>query len=104
MLKIRKACKPFGRFSTWQWMRAPFVGGLISAGPKAGHVQKNVSEPIVGNDESISLGRIEPFNGARDLENFQSLDLVDQSRINACHISAALNPPSSYPALQKDYY
>src|SRR5215467_2440259 len=36
---------------------------------KAGDVQENVSEPIVGNDKSVALSHIEPFNLARQLDN-----------------------------------
>src|SRR5215471_6438113 len=36
---------------------------------KAGDVQENVSKAIVGNDKSIALSHIEPFNLARQLDN-----------------------------------
>jgi hypothetical protein len=36
---------------------------------KAGDVQENVSKAIVGNDKSVALSHIEPFNPARQLDN-----------------------------------
>jgi hypothetical protein len=36
---------------------------------QAGDVQENVSKAVVGNDKSIALSQIEPFNLARQLDN-----------------------------------
>ena len=42
---------------------------MIAVSMEAGDVQENVSEPIVGNDKSVALGHIEPFDQARQLDN-----------------------------------
>jgi hypothetical protein len=36
---------------------------------KAGDVEQNVSEAILGNDKSVALSHIEPLNLARQLDN-----------------------------------
>src|SRR5215475_150854 len=41
----------------------------MTGGMKAGDVQENVSKPIVGNDKSVALGHIEPFDLARQFDN-----------------------------------
>ena len=42
-----------------------FQGYVIAVAMKTGDVQENVSKAIVGNDKSVALSHIEPFNLAR---------------------------------------
>jgi hypothetical protein len=37
---------------------------LKAVAPQTGHVQKNIGHPVVGNDEAVALGDIEPFDDA----------------------------------------
>src|SRR5689334_8552736 len=48
------------------------VGGLVTACPEAGDVQQDIGEPIVGHDEAIPLGNVEPLDGTGDLEDLYS--------------------------------
>ena len=62
--RMRKACRPFGRCSTSHDHARAFIGGLVSVAAQAGHVQKNVGQPVIGNDEAITLGDVEPLDDA----------------------------------------
>jgi hypothetical protein len=48
------------------------VGGLVTTCPEAGHMQKNIRKSVVGDDESVPLGGIEPLDRACDLENLET--------------------------------
>ena len=40
------------------------IGGLVAVAAQAGHMQKHVAHAIVGHDEAITLGHVEPFDDA----------------------------------------
>ena len=46
-----------------------FIGGLIAVAAQAGHVQQHVGHAVVGNDEAVTLGDIEPFDDAGDFDD-----------------------------------
>ena len=48
-------------------------GQRLAGRAAARHVQKNVGQAIVGNDESKSLGYIEPLNGTAQLDDARRL-------------------------------
>jgi hypothetical protein len=50
----------------------PLVGNLETVAPQAGHVQKNVGHPVVGDNETVTLGDIEPLDGAGELDDARS--------------------------------
>ena len=41
-----------------------FIGGLEAVAAQAGHVQQDVRQAVVGDDEAIALGDIEPLDDA----------------------------------------
>src|SRR5262249_17231560 len=45
------------------------ISNLKAVAPQARHVQKNVGHPVVGNDEAIAFGDIEPLDGAAELDD-----------------------------------
>ena len=40
---------------------------------QAGHVQEDVGHPIVGNDEAVALGDVEPLDDAGELDDAHGL-------------------------------
>ena len=66
---MRKACRPFGPGSTSQTTRDAFIGGLIAVAAQTGDVQQHVGHAVVGNDEAVALGDIEPFDDAGYLDD-----------------------------------
>src|SRR5262249_4785252 len=48
------------------------VSNLEAVAPQAGHVQKNVRHPVVGNDETIALRDVEPLDDAAELNDARS--------------------------------
>src|SRR5262245_20380125 len=50
-----------------------FVCDLEAVAPQARHVQENVWHAVVGNDESISFGYIEPLDDAGELNDARRL-------------------------------
>ena len=65
---MRKACSPLGRCSTSHDDPRTFIGGLVAVAAQARHVQKNVGHAVVGNDESKTLGDIEPLDDTGQLD------------------------------------
>ena len=55
-----------------------FVGRLVAVAAQARHVQKYVGHPVVGNDESKTLGDIEPLDDAGQFDEI-GRRLVDES-------------------------
>ena len=49
------------------------VGDLETVAPQTRDVQKNVGHPVVGNDEAISFGHIEPLDDAAQLDDASRL-------------------------------
>src|SRR5262249_24600699 len=54
------------------------IRGLVSVAPKHSDVQKDVRPPIVGYDETISLGGIEPFDDAGYFDEVGGLPYAGQ--------------------------
>ena len=50
-----------------------FIGDLKAVAAQAGHVQEDVGHPVVGNDEAVALGDIEPFDDAGELDDARGL-------------------------------
>ena len=50
-----------------------FVGGLEAVAAQAGHVQQHVRHAVVGNDEAVALGDVEPFDDAGELDDGRRL-------------------------------
>ena len=50
-----------------------FIGDLEAVAAQARHVQEDVRQAIVGNDESKSLGDIEPLDDAGKLDDARRL-------------------------------
>jgi hypothetical protein len=48
------------------------IGDLKSTAPQTRDVQENIGHPIVRNDESITLIRIEPFDDTRYLDKIHN--------------------------------
>ena len=49
------------------------IGDLMPIATQTGHVQEDVGHPIVGNDESVTLGDVEPFDDAGELDDARGL-------------------------------
>src|SRR5262245_8556432 len=49
------------------------VGDLESVAAQTGHVQEDVGHPVVGNDEAVTLGHIEPLDGAGQFDDARGL-------------------------------
>src|SRR5215471_17476996 len=45
------------------------IGDLEAVAPQASHVQENVRHPVVGNDETVALGDIEPLDDAGEFDD-----------------------------------
>src|SRR3954453_8425488 len=57
-----------------------FIGNLEPVAAQTRHVQKNVRQAIVRNDESVALGYIKPFNNAGQLDDARRIisDVTDR--------------------------
>src|SRR5262249_57289215 len=49
------------------------IGDLEAVAPQAGHVQENVGHPVVGNNEPVALGDVEPFDDAGEFDDARGL-------------------------------
>src|SRR5262245_31056633 len=49
------------------------VCDLESVAPQTGHVQEDVGHPVVGNDEAVTLGDVEPLDDAGELDDARGL-------------------------------
>ena len=49
---------------------------LVAAGPKAGYVQEHVGQTIIRHDEAVTLGGVEPFDRAGDLEHLEATRFI----------------------------
>ena len=58
------------------------IGDLEAVAPQARHVQEDVGHAVVGNDEAVSLGDIEPLDDAGELDDARGLvtDLATGAR------------------------
>ena len=50
-----------------------FIRDLIAVAAQARHMQEDIRQAIVGNDESKSLGHIEPLNDTAKLDDARRL-------------------------------
>src|SRR5262249_33672520 len=68
------------------------IGDLEAVAPQAGHVQEDVRHPVVGNDEAVTLGDVEPFDDAGELDDARRLvtDLAAGAAVDAQPAARAL--------------
>ena len=62
-----------------------FIGDLEAVAAQARHVQENVGHPVIGNDETVALGDVEPFDDAGELDDARRLvaDLAARAAVDS---------------------
>src|SRR5215470_6735279 len=63
----------------------PLIGHLKAIAAQTCHMEENVRQPVVGHDEAVSLGYVEPLDDAAELDNARNFitDIADRSAISA---------------------
>ena len=71
MLRMRKACMPFGTSQHLAVHARSLVSRLETTGSEARDVKKDVRQAIVRHDEAVALGCIEPLDHSSDFEDLE---------------------------------
>jgi hypothetical protein len=79
----------------------PFIGDLEAIAPQARHVQQNVGHPVIGNNEAIALGDVEPFDDAGELDDARGL-VADLAARAAVDFQTAARPLGSNSVRRHD--
>jgi len=78
-----------------------FIGSLEAVAPKHGNVQEHVRPAVVGNDEAVAFGSVEPFDDAVDLDEIgagltEPAERTERAVAPAAAVFARRDPPGRY--------